>query len=47
MSEDGPAGPRPTSSWLDETRASYDADAPGYRDEVDGSSTDFPTCGRI
>lgn len=36
MSEDGPAGPRPMSSWLDETRASYDADAPGYRDEVDG-----------
>src|SRR5699024_10324635 len=28
--------PRPVSSWLDETRDSYDSEASGYRDEVQG-----------
>ena len=36
MSEEDPASPRPVSSWLDETRDSYDSEASGYRDEVQG-----------
>src|SRR5699024_11485830 len=36
VSEEDPASPRPVSSWLDETRDSYDSEASGYRDEVQG-----------
>src|SRR5699024_12384051 len=36
VSAEDPASPPPVSSWLDETRGSYDSEASGYRDEVQG-----------
>src|SRR5699024_4102056 len=40
--EGDPASPRPVSSWLDETRDSYDAEASGHRDEVQASRDRLP-----